>query len=69
MTKKTYGTWERVHGPDLQPQHGERAKLNEAMMKNPVFISACEKAGIPATKRQASKFRRKFGIAYKGERN
>lgn len=29
------------------------------------FKSACEKAGLPPTKRQASKWRRKFGTAYR----
>lgn len=28
------------------------------------FLNACELANIPATKRQASKFRRNFGLAY-----
>lgn len=31
---------------------------------NMVFLNACEKASIPPTKRQASKFRRKQGLAY-----
>ena len=31
---------------------------------NQLFKNACEQAGIPATKRQASKFRRKFGLAW-----
>jgi hypothetical protein len=29
------------------------------------FASACQKADVPATARQASKFRRGFGKAYK----
>ena len=29
------------------------------------FRRACEKVGIPPTKRQASKWRRKVGLAYK----
>jgi len=28
------------------------------------FIKACKKADIPPTSRQASKFRRKMGLAY-----
>lgn len=31
---------------------------------NKAFLLACEKASIPPTKRQASKFRRKQGLAY-----
>lgn len=33
------------------------------------FINACEKAGIKATVRQASKFRREVGAAYKAKKN
>ena len=29
------------------------------------FINACEAAGIPATARQAGKFRRQTGVAYR----
>jgi predicted HicB family RNase H-like nuclease len=29
------------------------------------FIKACEKAGVQPTRRQASKFRRGFGLAFK----
>lgn len=32
--------------------------------KDSGFRDACEKAGIPPTKRQASKYRRGFGMAY-----
>jgi len=32
---------------------------------NTDFINACEAAGIPATARQAGKFRRKTGVAYR----
>lgn len=31
---------------------------------NPVFIKACELAGVEATKRQASKWRNRAGRAY-----
>jgi len=31
------------------------------------FQNACEAVGIPATSRQASKYKRKFGKAYKGK--
>lgn len=33
-----------------------------------VFKKACEKAGIPATVRQASKYRMKKGLAYKNRK-
>ena len=40
----------------------------EFAQKDQAFINACEKAGIKATKRQASKYRSKKGIAYKNSR-
>lgn len=39
----------------------------EFAAQNDDFKAACEKAGIPATKRQASKWRRKFGMAYRNK--
>lgn len=33
--------------------------------KNEEFRTACETAGLPTTSRQASKYRRKIGLAYK----
>ena len=41
----------------------------EFAAQNDGFKAACEKAGIPATKRQASKWRRKFGTAYRNRAN
>jgi hypothetical protein len=38
---------------------------NAELAKDANFIKACAKAGIPATSRQASKFRRKYGQVYK----
>ena len=37
----------------------------EGVYSSPAFRKACKKAGIPATTRQASKFRNKKGLAYK----
>jgi hypothetical protein len=37
----------------------------EFAQKDQAFINACEKAGIKPTKRQASKYRNKKGIAFK----
>ena len=34
---------------------------------NQAFKTACERAGTPPTKRQASKFRNERGIAYKNK--
>lgn len=38
---------------------------SEYTRKNTLFINSCSKAGIPATTRQASKFQRGLGLAYK----
>jgi hypothetical protein len=43
----------------------EIGEQNEQVMKSPAFQTACSNVGIPATRRQASKFRRKMGKAYK----
>lgn len=63
MKKNTQ--WTRVTGPNLSPESLERGKKNEDTMKSSHFKESCEKAGIPATRRQASKFRRKLGLAYR----
>ena len=38
---------------------------NREFMTDSNFINACDNAGIPVTKRQASKFRQGKGLAYK----
>ena len=58
-------SWERVHGPDVQPGHAERAIRNENRMKDDAFRKACEKAEIEPTRRQASKWNHRQGKAYK----
>ena len=42
----------------------ERITNKEFALHSQAFLRACEKASIPPTKRQASKFRRKQGLAY-----
>lgn len=41
-----------------------RITNREFALHNKAFQKACEKASTPPTKRQASKFRRKQGLAY-----
>ena len=46
----------------------ENQEFNREFAKsNSQFKAACEKAGIPATQRQASRYRRKMGKAYKSQ--
>ncbi len=58
--------WERIaNKPDLDEGKAERTKANKSVLESKEFISMCEKAKIEPTKRQASKYRRKTGRAYK----
>ena len=58
--------WERIaNRPDLDEDKAERTKANKSVLESKEFISMCEKANIKPTKRQASKYRRKTGRAYK----
>lgn len=56
--------WKRVTGPDLDVNKADRAKANKSVMENDTFLKACEAAGVTPTKRQASKWRRKRGLAF-----
>lgn len=51
----------------VKPEPGITAK--EFSKTNQEFKDACEKAGVQVTKRQASKFLRKFGRAYEALRS
>jgi hypothetical protein len=42
----------------------ERAKKHRAILEDRVFRDCCEVAGVKPSRRQASKWRRKFGAAY-----
>jgi len=53
-------------GADLQPQHKENCEKNTNTLNSKKFIAACGKVEITPTRRQASKFRRKTGLAYTG---
>lgn len=57
--------WERVSGPDLCPGNRKRYKENTQVMESGVFVTACTRVKIPPTRKQASKFRRKKGLAWK----
>lgn len=53
-------------GPDLCPRRHDDAVKNTSVLKSPAFKKACEAVGIKPTVRQASKFKRKMGLAYRG---
>lgn len=55
--------WERIRAARQEVQH----PTNEEYAKDPKFVAACDNVGIKATSRQASKYRRKMGKAYKGK--
>ena len=56
--------WKRVTGPDLHPQNQEIHERNLNIFNSELFKKACALAGIEATMRQASKFRRGLGKAF-----
>ena len=62
--KKKNHSWVRVYGPDLDAGNKDRAKENKSILESENFKKVCELAGINPTKRQASKFKRKNGLAF-----
>lgn len=62
--KKKNVDWVRVHGPDIDVNKADRTKANKSVFETEVFKEACDAVGINPTIRQASKFRRKGGIAF-----
>lgn len=56
--------WTRVTGPNLKPENAVRAASNKGVFESANFKKCCEIAGIPVTKRQASKWNNKKGAAY-----
>lgn len=46
----------------MKPTH--YAVSNQEFTRNPLFVKACEIAQVPATRRQASKWRNRRGRAY-----
>lgn len=57
--------WIRIHNMfNLEPVHDKNARLNRAAFESQQFRNACSEAGIEPTIRQASKYRRKTGLAW-----
>lgn len=67
IRKRSNQQWERVSGAPLCDNSGA-AERNKNTFKSPIFTAACEKAGITPTTRQASKFSRGMGAAYKSRK-
>ncbi len=63
--KKAGQQWDRVSGEDLHGFNVGRANKNKSIMTNDIFIQACKKVNLMPTKRQASKWNNKKGLAYK----
>lgn len=49
----------------LTPPKRKRIDNREFAKVDGKFLQACEKANVSPTKRQASKYRRKVGLAYR----
>lgn len=62
--QKVNTEWERVSGPDLDPTHAVRAAANQKAFHSEPFRRACETVGLLPTKRQASRWKNKKGLAY-----
>ncbi|NOR27650.1 MAG: hypothetical protein GQ540_03865 [Lutibacter sp.] len=56
-----------INWADLDTGKKGRTLLNKQVFENNACIRACDNACIEPTIRQASKFRRKLGLAYKGK--
>jgi hypothetical protein len=53
-----------VRNPTMWQGAKKKMLTNQDFTKNPLFAAACDLANCRPTKRQASKFRRKTGLAY-----
>ena len=54
--------WRRIIGGG--PAKGKKETYKRFSVTNKLFIKACELAGIPSTRRQASKWHMERGLAY-----
>jgi len=64
MTKHNHN-WQRVTGTEPSNQELAARKRNDGALNSPQFKNACRMVEIKPTRRQASKFSRKMGLAYK----
>jgi len=66
---KTGQQWIRVSGPNLCPENAVREATKKGVYESTSFKRCCESAGVPVTKRQASKWANKKGAAYNLDHN
>jgi len=61
--------WERIHNTRNYKSESQVNKevANKSVLKNEIFLKACEYSGIKATTRQASKWNNQKGLAYKNK--
>lgn len=50
---------------NLEQQRKAQRQPNREYAQQAEFLAACKRAGVSPTKRQASKFRRRIGLAYR----
>lgn len=67
--KKKNHKWKRVITTRMDDGQYNRMEKNTNMMKDSHFQKACENFNVQPTRRQASKWNRKIGLAYKSENN
>lgn len=60
--------WRRVQSTPIPKDEQRRIDRNRGIQKNDIFKQACKAVGVMPTKRQASKWNNKKGMAYKGRR-
>jgi len=65
MGKKQNHQWERVIGTAIDREELKRKKRNAAILESQPFLDACNELQIEATRRQASKWARGKGIAFR----
>jgi hypothetical protein len=66
--RKRNHQWERVKRTSMDGRQAFRTKRNDAVFKSDRFKKICENLNIEPTRRQASKYARKRGLAYTGIR-
>ena len=56
--------WERVIKTEMPESLVNKINANKSTITNDIFVKSCEAVNIKPTKRQASKWNNKKGLAY-----